>query len=223
MSRPSRRAFLGWLTALALLAAGGPAPAQEGAPAQEDAAERTVYVVSIGWHTGIAIPRDAIADSGRMPEIADFPDAQYIEVGWGDRNYYMHADPSVFDALGAGIGPSPAVLHVIGMAVPPQRFFVSAEVIALPISAGELDRLIAHIDGVFDRPADGAARPLQSGLVRGAFFYPAHGEFHLFNTCNTWAARALSEAGLDISAGGVMTADDLMSRVRELPGARPAG
>jgi hypothetical protein len=59
--------------------------------------------------------------------------------------------------------------------------------------------------------------------VRGAYFYPAHGGFHLFNTCNTWAARALSEAGLDISAGGVMTADDLMSRVRDLPGARPAG
>jgi uncharacterized protein (TIGR02117 family) len=215
---PSRRAVLAALPGLALAAAGG--PAFPPAVAQERA--HRIYVTNIGWHTGIAVRREAVAARDRIPEIGDFPDAAYVEFGWGDRNYYTDPDPSAFQALGAGFAPGPAVLHLIGMRGPPHRFYGSAEVLAVPVSDATLGRLIAQIDGTFDRPPEGRAEPIRSALVRGAYFYPAHGRFHLFNTCNTWVARMLAEAGLDVSYGGVVTAGDLMGQVRELPGVRPA-
>jgi len=39
----------------------------------------------------------------------------------------------------------------------------------------------------------------------------------LFNTCNTWIAEALRSAKLDIRSQGIITADNLMEKVRELP------
>ena len=169
------------------------------------------------------MPRGAIVASGRVPEIAAFPDVAYVEFGWGDRDYYTSADPSVFQALAAGLSPTPSVLHLIGMPVPPQRFYVEVEVLAIPVSEAMLDRLIAHIDAEFDRQDGQTATPLPSALMRGAFFYPAKDDFHLFNTCNTWVARTLAQAGVDISPRGVITADDLMARLRDVPGIRPAG
>ena len=43
-------------------------------------------------------------------------------------------------------------------------------------------------------------------------FYLSNGEFHLFNTCNTWIAEALQSAKLDISSRGIITADNLMEK-----------
>ena len=218
----SRRATLSALFGLGVIACTDPAVST---PAADPADQRrqTIYVTNIGWHTGIAVPRDVILATGRVPEIAAFPDAAYVEFGWGDRDYYTSADPSVFQALAAGLSPTPSVLHLIGMSVPPQRFYVEVEVLAVPASEGMLDRLIAHVDAEFDRQGGQTATPVPSALVRGAFFYPAKDEFHLFNTCNTWVARTLAEAGVDVSPRGVITADDLMARLRDVPGIRPAG
>ena len=47
-------------------------------------------------------------------------------------------------------------------------------------------------------------------------FYLSGGEFHLFNTCNTWVAEALESAELEIISQGIITADNLMEKVGEL-------
>ena len=47
-------------------------------------------------------------------------------------------------------------------------------------------------------------------------FYLSNGEFHLFNTCNTWIAEALQSA-IRYNSQGIITADNLMEKVRELP------
>ncbi|MDE0205085.1 MAG: DUF2459 domain-containing protein, partial [Candidatus Tectomicrobia bacterium] len=46
---------------------------------------RLIHVTSNGWHTAIVVPAQALADSGAIPEAADFPDAAFLEFGWGDR------------------------------------------------------------------------------------------------------------------------------------------
>ncbi len=45
-------------------------------------------------------------------------------------------------------------------------------------------------------------------------FYDARGRFHLFNTCNTWTARTLRAGGVNLSPSGVITADELVVRLR---------
>ncbi|MDP6343627.1 MAG: DUF2459 domain-containing protein, partial [Alphaproteobacteria bacterium] len=50
----------------------------------------------------------------------------------------------------------------------------------------------------------------------GSRFYEGAGEYHLLNTCNTWTARALRQAGLAVDPGNAVTADDLMAQLRPL-------
>ncbi|MGH8525150.1 MAG: DUF2459 domain-containing protein, partial [Gammaproteobacteria bacterium] len=77
------------------------------------------------------------------------------------------------------------------------------------------------IDESFARLGTGAAAPLGRGLYGNSRFYPARGKFHLFNTCNTWAARALGAAGYSISPAVMV--DTLVSEARQFGDAIQAG
>ncbi len=202
---------VGWLVACA--PAPQPVPVDRGEPAH------TVYVMSNGWHTGIVLPRDALPP-GPIPEAADFPEAAFLEFGWGDREYYPSPDPTLSMALAAALTPTPAVMHMAGLPRPPQEHYREVEVLAIGLSATALERLIASIDSSFDRPSGDRAETIARGLYRDSWFYPAHGRFHLFNTCNTWTARMLSAAGVGVSPSDVKTSEDLMRRLRNLPKVR---
>jgi len=76
-----------------------------------------------------------------------------------------------------------------------------------------LGRLVGAISDTFDREANATAKQLGRGLAPGAWFYGARGDFSLQNTCNTWVARVLASAGLDIDPSDVVTAATLMRRV----------
>ena len=179
-----------------------------------------IYVVSNGWHTGLVLARsDVPAD--RIPEIADFADARYLEFGWGDREYYPNPRPTLGMALDAALTPSPAVVHLDGLSRPPAEARAGMDVLAITLSDDGLARVIAALDASFERPADGRARAIAPGFYGDSLFYPAQGSFHLFNTCNTWVAKVLAGAGVGISPTGVVTADDLMSRLRDPKAAAP--
>jgi len=179
----------------------------------------TIYVFSNGWHTSIVLSRDALPP-GPIPEAADFPEAAFLEFGWGDREYYPSPRPTMGMALAAALTPTPAVMHLASLPRPPQELYRKAEVLAMRLSAEALERLIAQIDTSFDRPEVGRGETVARGLYQDSWFYLAHGRFHLFNTCNTWTARMLTAAGVGVSPSGVKTAEDLMRRLRDLPNVR---
>lgn len=182
-------------------------------PDDDGPADRIVYVVSNGWHTGIVVARDDLPP-GRFPETADLPNARYLEFGWGDREYYPSRNPTVGMALAAALTPSPAVLHMAGRDTPPRSAAPDIEVLKVPVTSAGLDRLVGRIDAAFERPPGGRASAISAGLYPGSHFYKAHGEFHLFNTCNSWIADNLAAAGVPLRSG-VITADDLMDRLRD--------
>jgi hypothetical protein len=108
-------------------------------------------------------------------------------------------------------------MHMAGYDVPPARRYPSAEVVALRLPAGGLQRLAEFIHRSFTRGDQPRVRSTGPGLYADSRFYPAEGRFHLFNTCNTWSARALTAAGLPMAeAATATTAEDLMSRLRVL-------
>lgn len=174
-----------------------------------------VHVTSNGWHSAIVVARRDVAATGLLPEAADFPDAAFLEFGWGDREYYPAKDKTVGLALAAAMTPTPAVMHIAGRSASPEPRGGKAEVVALPLTDGELRKLVRAISDEFERPAGTRAEAVAPGLYPGSRFYNAKGTFHLFNTCNTWTARMLQAAGLDMSPSGIVTADELMTRVRE--------
>jgi uncharacterized protein (TIGR02117 family) len=183
--------------------------------AADEPLDHEIYVINYAWHTGIVLARRDLP-AGRIPEAEDFPDAAYLEFGWGDRKYYPARDPGIGQALAAGLIPTDSVVQVAGLPRSPQDYYASAEVHAFPVTSSGILNLVEQLHAVFDRDDKERADVLHISASERMRYYPAHGRFHLFNTCNTWTARKLAAAGLPISAGGVITAEQLMRRVRRL-------
>lgn len=183
------------------------------------ASDRVVHLVNIGWHAGIAVPVGRI-DPAVIPEIWDLPEAAWIEFGWGDAAFYQDPDPAIGTYLSALFVETPAVMHLAGLPAHPARYFPSAEVVDVPLSADELSRLLAFIAASFIRPDGRTARALGTGLYPQSRFYDAVGTFTLSNTCNTWVARAFAAAGLDIDPDGIQRASAVTRAVRAAVAAR---
>jgi len=202
------------LVVAGLLAGCGVRPHEGGAPIGDPAWPR-VYLLGQGWHSGLIIPRAA----GRpelWPERADFPDAAFVEIGWGQREFYQAQDPGVLLALEAALWPSSSVVFLAGFRYPPAEVFPCSDLIELVIAPTNLERLLRYVHESFDRSGGGAVSPLAPGASNGGLFYPALGRFHLFNTCNTWTAGALRAAGYPIEPPYPMTSGGLVDRVRPL-------
>ncbi|MCP9438265.1 MAG: DUF2459 domain-containing protein [Nitrospira sp.] len=178
----------------------------------------TIHVVSHGWHTGIVI-RLADVAPGAWPEARDFAAAEYLEVGWGDRNYYQARNPGLLDALTAALVPKPGVLHIVGFRGEVQRMFPASDIVALQISPQGLARLVAHLRASYERDPAGRAIMLGPGLYGDSRFYGSVERFHLFRTCNVWTAEVLRAGGLPIGAS--LTADGVMAEARRAAAAPP--
>lgn len=175
----------------------------------------TLHVISNGWHTGLILARAAIPEE-RIPEIAHFPDSRYLEFGWGDRTYYPAPKPTMGMALSAALTPTDSVVHLHGRAFVPAN---EGRLQVVPFTIGDegLARLVDRLSAAFARPEEGegtAQAPIAApGLYQDSLFFEAHGRFHLFNTCNTWIARKILAAGVEVNQR-VITADALMNSLR---------
>ena len=183
-------------------------------PADDGPRVHTIQVLSNGWHTAIVVPRPKVMATGLLPEAEDFPAAAFLQFGWGDRVYYPAKEPTIGMALDAALTATPAVIHMAGLARAPGPAQGDTEVVPVTLTEGEIGHLVGAIAGTFKRPPGGRAEPVSHGLYPNSHFYGAGGTFHLFNTCNTWTARMLRAGGVDVSTSGVVTADDLMARLR---------
>lgn len=180
------------------------------------AADRSVLAVNIGWHVGLAFAVEDL-DPATFPEVADFPDARWIEVGWGDAEFYRNPDPGLGAMLEAAFASKAAVLHLVAMPAEPGHYLPQAEVVTIRLDDGRFDRLVAHIAGQVDRGGQSRAAALGPGLYPVSRFYPAFGRFSLDRTCNTWTAQALAAAGVAVDPEGVVRASELMRRIGALP------
>jgi uncharacterized protein (TIGR02117 family) len=210
------------LAATILLAAGCLTPAANSRPPSADDPTMTLWVVDHGWHTSIVVRRIDV-DRALWSELDDVSDAALVEVAWGDRDFYMAKSPTSGLAIKAALVTTGSVLHVVGFTVPVTDYFAGLEVVAIRLSRRSFDALASFVHAEYQRDRDGAPRRLGRSLYGSGWFYAAHGRYHLFNTCNTWIARALSTAGLAVEPVGVVTASDVMRQVRPIGETRPPG
>ncbi len=190
--------------------------ARQSLPVAARGATVPVYVVNHGKHAGLAVRRGDIPQ-GLWPESADFPGADFLEVGWGDRDYYQITEPGIWITLKAALWPTHSVLHVVGIRDKLSQFYPGAEIIRLDLCQEAYLKLIKYIHLSFDRRVDVKVRPLRRGYYPFSWFYPATGRFHLFHTCNGWIANVLEAAGLPMGWPLPVTSEQLMSRIRKLP------
>jgi len=169
---------------------------------------RYIYIVRHEWHTGLVVKYDDI-DPRLWPEKDDFPEALYLEVGWGDRDFYQMPRPGLGLLLQAALKSPASVLFVIGLPTVVTRYFPYADILEIPLAQRGLEGLVHFIHATYKRDATGQIIALgMDHNHRYSMFYLAEGDYSLFNTCNTWTSKALQAAGLPIKtalrAGGVM-------------------
>lgn len=209
-SCPRRRAA-GLLLA-GFLAGGCATRAAHPGPAEPDAPVRTVWVVSHGWHVGLALRRADVTDA--WPEIGDLDRAGFVEVGWGDGEFYPAPRTTSGMALRAALFSRSSVLQVAGFDVPPARFFAEAPVVEVGVTAAGLDALVRFVRQTYARdPEDRAVRVAPALYGRG-WFYRARGRYHLLANSNTWAARALDVAGCSGTRRCPLTAEGVLEQAR---------
>ena len=151
------------LRSLILLVLGAcSAPQPNPVDPKNDEPRVAVYLVAHEKHSGIAVRRADIP-AGLWPEIRDFPQADYLEVGWGDRDYYYGRNQGFTDALRAAFGTNnPSVLHVAGVRGPLTQSFPASEIIEVDAKTWKIASCACSVRGprtAAAAAADASPRP----------------------------------------------------------------
>jgi uncharacterized protein (TIGR02117 family) len=189
------------------------APVKDLFPPGDNAVTRPIYLVSHGWHAGMVLRRTDIP-ADLWPENVDFPYAEFLEVGWGDKQYYQTPDAHLGTTLRAALWPTSSVLHIVGFNGAVTAYYSSSEIIEIKLGEPGFELLSRYIAASFARNGSGQALPLGRGLYGNSRFYLSRESYHLLNTCNVWTARALRAAGVPITPSFSITVEQLMAQAQ---------
>ncbi len=122
----------------------------------------------------------------------DHPDAKWVIVGWGAREFYTtvggYGDVTA-RAVSRGIFGDSSVLRMdVGGEIDPQ-----IETRGITLAGAQYTALLASIAADF---AETTAMD-QPGFYETDRFFAAHGRFHIRRTCNQWVNEKLRAAGLE--------------------------
>lgn len=208
MRREGLRAHVGTLAGLGLLVLAAAtaclAPVAGLYPPGAHEATTPVWITGHRLHTGIVVRRGDIPPA-IWPESDDFRGSTYLEVGWGDRDYYQAPRGTLALALRASFASRGSVLHVAGFDTPVEEFFPEADVVELALTERGLDALCRFIHEGYARDERGRPIVLGHGVYPRSLFYQATGSYRLLDNCNTWTARALRAAGCPITPAWALT------------------
>lgn len=165
---------------------------------QQSGEPHTIYVSSISWHTGIVVPAYSMPDS-LWPEGHHYPEDSYLEIGWGEADYFPNEGFNLWYALKSAFWPTSSVLHVNPIGVHVENYYTATDVVRIEVNEAQLNQLIYYLIEEFELDGEGMAIPSEPGLQVDSYFYEGSSSYYFPNNSNVWAARALKRAGFSIS------------------------
>lgn len=161
-----------------------------------------IYVCSNGVHTDLVLPlrRPNFDWSTRVPlehfRAAD-PGASWVEIGWGDRGFYLEAatwaDVRVTTILKALTSLGGSVMHVTRTYQPGE----DDRCVRVLLTEEQYAQLATFVERSFARDGAGHFVPIRGrGYWGSDTFYEAVGSYSLLYTCNSWTSEALKLAGV---------------------------
>ena len=138
---------------------------------------------------------------------------EYLEVGWGDADFYQTPKPHLGLTVKAALLPTTSVLHIVGFNGGITSYFPSSTIVEMEVSDAGFERLCQFIEKSYALDEAGNAIKLGKGLYGNSRFYQSREIYHICKTCNVWTAQALQTAGLPISPMCIFSVENLMSRV----------
>ena len=118
--RPVRRGWSWVWLFLPLICAGCLGPVAGLYPPPPGAPVHDIYIVNNGWHTGIVLKTSELSCHGKS-DLKRFAKYPWVEVGWGDADFYRAPKATASLALQAMFCSPGSVLHVVGVAVAPPQ------------------------------------------------------------------------------------------------------
>jgi uncharacterized protein (TIGR02117 family) len=160
-----------------------------------------VFVRSNGVHTDVCMPvKNDLYDWRSYIDTSDYPSNstnEYIGIGWGDKGFFLDtptwADLSAKTALTAMFLPSPCAMHVEYMTEPQDSDMCALEM----ITKDQYAQLIEYIQSSFLTTDDEVIYIPGTSYWGTDHFYEASGDYHMFNTCNSWTNGALKSAHIN--------------------------
>jgi hypothetical protein len=213
---------------LMLLSASGTSAARPSVPPASDSGDgdssgsSTIYVARRSWHVDVGFDAADLLPplQGILQEL---PGATSLFFGFGDRRYL--ASKHRYAATLAALWPGAGLILVTGLRASPADGFGATHVIQLRVSREASRRaqqfILGSLQGVdLQHAAQPAAFP---GPYEGSVYYGAEPRYSAFHTCNTWAAEVLASAGLPVRTSGVVFANQVWQRARQLAAAKHLG
>ena len=196
------------VAAAAAIAAGAPPPSAG------DCA--TLFVISNGFHSSLAVPGTA-AEAAGLPSFG----AAWTEIGWGEAGAYQAPRLSAGNVARVILRPGPTAMLIAPLRDRPDRIW-SKGVVEFGLSNQGLRRVMTDLSAEAKR--DAAGRLIVLSEQRGGAFVAASTPFRVWRMCNAWASVRLRRAGLPVAraftAGGLVRSIDRQPTCGELAAER---
>lgn len=172
-----------------------------------------VYLVKNNLHTGIVFSvNEKLIEN--IPAVNDFSEYNYVDIGWGDEDFYQHPDPDILLGAKAILVPTNSVIRIEGKNYNINKITEWSDyVIKFDLSDEQFIKLCGFINSSFLKDENNNFIINSRNENNTTIFYKSGLKYHLFNTCNTWIAEAFENSGFDISSSGVITAENLFEEL----------
>ena len=174
-----------------------------------------IYVVKYEWHTGVIFERNEALKF--LPSLQDdFSEFKYIEIGWGDKDFYMAEKETFWITFKAGMFPTKSALHVTALMNNPEKHYKGLEMVIINLSEEDFIRLINYFNRSFALDENKNNIKLKDGLKENSLFYLSKERYHIFKTCNAWIARGLKKAGVPVHPFFALTSKNVMKQLKKV-------
>lgn len=204
-----RKSFLAFI--FIFFAAGSDSRSQAG-----NNGEKTVYIINYAWHTGYVLPVDSSL-TGAFPFMKDFSQYKFIDIGWGDRDFYQLEEFRLYEGARALLVPTRSAMRIEGYSLNIEKVVKYVDrVNEIKMSVNNYNRLLDFINSYISLNSSG--RPVLLSIKSGGriAFFAAEGEYHLYNTCNTWIAKGLKHCGYKINPDWISTEEEIFREVNKI-------
>lgn len=180
--------------------------------AQSSADSISIYLVKNYWHVGIVFGVEHL-DRNQLTCLDDFRRFKYVDIGWGDEEFYQNEDIDYYLGAKAILFPTSSVVRVAGYNFDIHSIINSSDfTIELNANRNQFNKLMKYIDSSFTRTDSGCIQTLEKSSGDVVFYKSIH-SYHLFNTCNTWIYDCLKYAEFELREETVITSDELFYSV----------
>ena len=174
-----------------------------------------IYVVKYDWHTGVIFERKAAVNF--FPALQDdYKDFKFIEIGWGDKDFYMAEKETFWITFKAGMFPTKSALHVTALMNNPEIHYRGLEMVIIDLCEDDFKNLIQYFNKSFALDNTKNNIKLKDGLKENSLFYLSNEKYHIFKTCNAWIAKSLKRAGVPIHPFFALTSKNVIKQLKRV-------